>query len=70
MRSKRSEGLATKIQRPWLTASCERLLLRMMPSCSETVTGPLPTTPRRLLVVKVFGMGDSILIRSIIEIVA
>jgi heptosyltransferase II len=64
----RSEGVATTIQRPWLTATCERLLLRMLPSVSETVTNPLPEIPRRLLVVKVFGMGDSILIRSIIEV--
>ena len=39
----------------------------MLPSVSEAVTSPLPVIPRRLLVVKVFGMGDSILIRSIIE---
>ena len=62
-----NEGVATTIQRPWLTATCERLLLRMLPSVSETVTNPLAVIPRRLLVVKVFGMGDSILIRSIIE---
>jgi heptosyltransferase-2 len=67
MLSEQSKGLATKIQRPWLTATCERLLLRMLSSRSEAVTGPLPTIPRRLLVVKVFGMGDSILIRSITE---
>jgi ADP-heptose:LPS heptosyltransferase len=67
MLSNQNEGVATTIQRPWLTATCERLLLRMLPSVSETVTNPLPAIPRRLLVVKVFGMGDSILIRSIIE---
>lgn len=67
MLSNQNEGVATTIQRPWLTATCERLLLRMLPSVSETVTNPLPVIPRRLLVVKVFGMGDSILIRSIIE---
>jgi len=39
----------------------------MVPSARETITGPLPAIPRRLLIVKVFGMGDSILIRSIIE---
>jgi ADP-heptose:LPS heptosyltransferase len=66
MLSNQNEGVATTIQRPWLTATCERLLLRMLPSVSETVTNPLPVIPRRLLVVKVFGMGDSILIRSII----
>ena len=62
----KNEGVATTIQRPWLTATCERLLLRMLPAVSETVTNRLPVIPRRLLVVKVFGMGDSILIRSII----
>jgi len=66
MLSNQNEGVATTIQRPWLTATCERLLLRMLPSVSETVTNPLPVIPHRLLVVKVFGMGDSILIRSII----
>ena len=65
MLSNQNEGVATTIQRPWLTATCERLLLRMLPSVSETVANPLPVIPRRLLVVKVFGMGDSILIRSI-----
>ena len=57
----------TKISRPWLTATCERLL-RILPASGEKLTDALPTTPRRLLVVKVFGMGDSILIRSIIEL--
>src|SRR5215469_1531897 len=58
---------ATKISRPWLTATCERLL-RILPAARENLTDPLPTGPRRLLVVKVFGMGDSILIRSIVEL--
>lgn len=66
MLSNQNEGVATTIQRPWLTATCERMLLRMLSSVSETVTSPLPVIPGRLLVVKVFGMGDSILIRSII----
>ena len=66
MLSNQNEGVATTIRRPWLTATCERMLLRMLSSVSETVTNPLPVIPRRLLVVKVFGMGDSILIRSII----
>jgi ADP-heptose:LPS heptosyltransferase len=70
MISNQSEGVATTIQRPWLTATCERLLLRMLPSVRETVTDPLPAIPHRLLVVKVFGMGDSILIRSIIEMLS
>jgi ADP-heptose:LPS heptosyltransferase len=66
MLSNQNEGVATTIRRPWLTATCERMLLRMLSSVSETVTSPLPVIPGRLLVVKVFGMGDSILIRSII----
>jgi len=66
MLSNQNEGVATTIRRPWLTATCERMLLRMLSSLSETVTSPLPVIPGRLLVVKVFGMGDSILIRSII----
>src|SRR5512146_2145173 len=53
--------------RPWLTASSERLLLRLVPSVCETAPEPLPVVPRRLLIVKVFGMGDSILIRSIVQ---
>jgi ADP-heptose:LPS heptosyltransferase len=39
----------------------------MLPSAREKITDPLPAIPRRLLVVKVFGMGDGILIRSILE---
>jgi len=52
--------------RPRLTTIGERLV-----SCLRTgrppATSPLPVVPRRLLVVKVFGMGDSVLVRSIIE---
>jgi hypothetical protein len=68
MPSKQGTGLTTKNQRPWLTATCERLLLRVLPAASEIVTDPLPTIPRRLFVGKVFGMGDGILVRSIIEL--
>ena len=59
--------ISAERQRPWMTAACERLLFRMLPAASEKCSGPLPRIPRRLLVVKVFGMGDSILIRSIME---
>jgi ADP-heptose:LPS heptosyltransferase len=62
-----SKGIARQVWRPWLTASCERLLLRMAPTVCSAATNPLPSIPRRLLVVKVFGMGDSVLIRSIVE---
>jgi ADP-heptose:LPS heptosyltransferase len=59
--------LNTKAQRPWLTAACERLLVRISATGAKSASSPLATIPRRLLVVKVFGIGDSILIRSIIE---
>jgi ADP-heptose:LPS heptosyltransferase len=62
-----SKGIAKQVWRPWLTTRCERLLLRMAPTVCSAATNPLPSTPRRLLVVKVFGMGDSVLIRSIVE---
>jgi lipopolysaccharide heptosyltransferase II len=56
-----------KKRRPWLTATCERLLRCTLSSNTETASDPLPTIPRRLLVVKVFGMGDSILVRSLVD---
>jgi heptosyltransferase-3 len=53
--------------RPWLTEACERLV-GFWPSASrEPIFTPLSPVPRRLLVVKVFGMGDSVLVRSLIE---
>ncbi|MGH7934182.1 MAG: glycosyltransferase family 9 protein, partial [Candidatus Binataceae bacterium] len=68
MEFRKNRGLtARKVRRPWLTRACERLLLQMLPSAGDKVTRPLPAIPRRLLVVKVFGMGDGILVRSIVE---
>ncbi len=53
--------------RPWLTETCERLTNSLSWASAEPLDTPLPAVPRRLLVVKVFGMGDSVLTRSLIE---
>jgi heptosyltransferase-2 len=53
--------------RPWLTRTCERILGCGFKASQQPLNTPLPAVPRRLLVVKVFGMGDSILVRSLIE---
>ena len=53
--------------RPWLTQTAERLLGSWSSASREPLSTALPVIPRRLLVVKVFGMGDSILVRSLIE---
>ncbi len=53
--------------RPWLTQACEGLL-GCLPAVSRAPRSvPLPAVPRRLLVVKVFGMGDSVLVRSLTQ---
>jgi ADP-heptose:LPS heptosyltransferase len=60
-------GRAKEHQRPWLTKACERLVNCWFSSPREPLNIPLPAVPHRLLVVKVFGLGDSILVRSVIE---
>jgi ADP-heptose:LPS heptosyltransferase len=50
-----------------MTEFCERFVGRWLKASREPLTTPLRTAPRRLLVVKVFGMGDSVLIRSLID---
>lgn len=50
-----------------MTDLCERILTRCWKVSCEPLATSLPAVPRRLLVVKVFGMGDSVLIRSLIE---
>src|SRR5262245_46492151 len=57
----------TKGKRPWMTELCERIVTRYLKVSREPLPTFLPAVPRRLLVVKVFGMGDSVLIRSLIE---
>ncbi len=56
-----------RVDRPRLTSVCERLVSCWPSAVREPLVTPLSTVPRRLLVVKVFGMGDSVLIRSLIE---
>jgi ADP-heptose:LPS heptosyltransferase len=53
--------------RPWLTATAERLLRVIGTNAGPVAPDPLASIPRRLLIVKVHGMGDSVLIRLIIE---
>jgi ADP-heptose:LPS heptosyltransferase len=50
-----------------MTKLCERIVGRWSKASREPLATPLHTAPRRLLVVKVFGMGDSVLIRSLID---
>jgi ADP-heptose:LPS heptosyltransferase len=59
-------AMAQRANRPWLTAASEQVL-RRFPARPLESTAPLENTPRRLLVVKVHGLGDSVLIRLIIE---
>jgi heptosyltransferase-2 len=54
-------------ERPWLTAACDRLLRHVATLGSLAAAAPLSQVPRRLLAVKVHGMGDSVLIRAILE---
>lgn len=53
--------------RPWLTAACDRALRRIVPGGRSRNAGPLSQVPRRLLVVKVHGLGDGVMVRSILE---
>jgi ADP-heptose:LPS heptosyltransferase len=54
--------------RPALTAMCERALLRVLRRNSRAANAPpLSTVPHRILAVKVHGLGDSVMVRSILE---
>jgi ADP-heptose:LPS heptosyltransferase len=53
--------------RPWLTAACDRVLRRIAAKKMLARPALSSTPPTRLLVVKVHGMGDSVLVRSILE---
>jgi ADP-heptose:LPS heptosyltransferase len=53
--------------RPWLTEACDLALRRFASRLPRQDSAPLGQIPRHLLVVKVHGMGDSVLIRSILE---
>ena len=54
-------------RRPRLTALFESMLRATGPSTTGTAAKPMVSVPRRLLIVKVHGLGDSVLIRLIIE---
>ena len=54
--------------RPALTALCERLLLLTLGRKPlDGVAVPLSDLPRRILAVKVHGLGDSVMVRSLLE---
>ena len=54
--------------RPRLTALCERILLHAVRGPRTAAPLQLPVClPRRLLAVKVHGMGDSVMVRSLLE---
>jgi ADP-heptose:LPS heptosyltransferase len=58
----------TDSNRPTLTAMCERALLRVLRRRSRAENAPpLSTVPRRILAVKVHGLGDSVMVRSLLE---
>jgi ADP-heptose:LPS heptosyltransferase len=55
-------------QRGRLTAACEQVLRRIaVRHDNHGELAPLPRIPRRLLAVKVHGMGDGVMIRSLLE---
>jgi ADP-heptose:LPS heptosyltransferase len=54
--------------RPALNALCERALLRALRRNSLAASAiPLRTVPRRILAVKVHGMGDGVMVRSLLD---
>ena len=62
------KSITIALDRPALTAMCERALLRVLRRSSPTANAlPLSTVPRRLLAVKVHGLGDSVMVRSLLE---
>lgn len=61
-------GQVSDPSRPALTAMCERALLRALRRNSRPDNAlPLSTVPRRILAVKLCGLGDSVIVRSILE---
>jgi heptosyltransferase-2 len=54
-------------ERPALTTVCEEALLRVLRLDSAAESEPLKVSPRRVLAVKVHGMGDSVMVRSLLE---
>ena len=55
-------------ERKWVTAACERALSRLAVRRSyHEDPAPLSRAPRRLIAVKVHGMGDAVMVRSLLE---
>jgi heptosyltransferase II len=67
MRPESAPAFAPAPRRPRLTATVESVLRLLGTGAARRAAEPLASMPRRLLVVKVHGMGDSVLIRLIIE---
>lgn len=60
--------LMTRDDRPALTALCERALLRILRRDALVNAAVAPrAVPGRILAVKVHGMGDAVMVRSILE---
>lgn len=56
------------MDRPALTAMCERMLLHAIrPDLSGAGAQPLCSVPHRVLAVKVHGLGDGVMVRSVLE---
>jgi lipopolysaccharide heptosyltransferase II len=53
--------------RPLLNALADRVLGALPAARANAINQPISTPIRRLLVVKLYGMGDSIMIRSLLE---
>jgi ADP-heptose:LPS heptosyltransferase len=67
MRTESMPAPETPPRRPRLTATVERVLRIIGTGAARMAAEPLPSVPRRLLIAKVHGMGDSVLIRLIVE---
>ena len=64
---RKARSAAERRGRPWLTQTSESLLGFLTSGSREPLSTALAAVPTRLLVVKVFGMGDGVLVRSLIE---
>ena len=61
-------ALSAESGRPALTAICERSCCASCAAARPRRTVlPLSTVPRRILAVKVHGLGDSVMVRSLLE---
>jgi len=67
MRADRTREGSLQVTRPKLTAALERLLVAFRPGVTGSLPANLTSVPQRLLVAKVHGMGDSVLIRMVVQ---